>query len=284
MSELLKEIRQQSLTVSTEALNIGSAFSAIPTQFNQLIENVKKQFSFLSPNTLVVFQQLDARTATRHIERYDYVTIDRLFVFVPPGFDPDKAQKAGGMVKYAETLVLGAELVKEAVDTTLRPATQYLGKLVGDPSYILQVTRDITRDIPIAKTEGKIESYKDHIGKFFDLNRPAVEQTFGAVYKNNRQYIETLEHDTKLQDLMNSMKHKEVIALIESVVAYTDIVIETVKQSDSQEINSTVLRGLSEVLFQLALVAEFYGAFFQFALEFHHALEDTVKKLDKDLK
>lgn len=284
MSELLQEIKQQSLTVSAEAISLGNAFSAIPAQFNLLVDNVKKQFSTLSFNSLTTLQNLDARAATRVVERYDYTTMNMLYVHVPTGYNFEKARKAGGMEKYAEVMLEGGKLLNESVEKTLRPAANYFGRLVGDPDYILRISHDILRDIPIVKIEARINEYKSEINQFFDLTNPSTTVTFGEVYQNVKQYTTVLESDRQLQDILNRTDHKDTLRLIDSIVTYTEEITRIVRTSNKQEINNNVLKGISDILFQLATVAEFYGSYYQFALEFHHALEDTVEKLKKDLK
>lgn len=254
-------------SISVEANYIGNVSNYFQRKLINLGINIKSGFEYLTTWNYDPMETLNPSAMSSFVGTLDYLEMGKIIVPQPNGFK-------GELLPYTARLLQRTELMKEVIDTVIKPATARLGHYLANP-----VERSETRGFVFGvSTTIRLEDVLKKDREFFASNRQ-VTVMFNKLYSSLSEFVSC---EQNMKETANAVSGGGVDDIRKSIKALVDITNALMSDIADNKLNETSKEFTKLLASELKVVAEWvewYALTMTRIIETNNALAETEKQL-----
>jgi len=241
----------------------GRVGPALRHGFNDVLDKLNSFFTLQRAIPL----SNEHKKARDSLSRMNYASILDVPMPVPEGFK-------GDLAGYADYLSSCLDILA-GTNKALGETAKALAVAVSSPDQPMEsITADYIKSL--AKSKDEAVSGAD---QYLDAHSSSASVPFGKLVKRNNDWAEVITSADKLKQSLATLDKKDTITKANEVDRLLDRVITQHTKGIRKEVDSQWIRSLSESVYQLAVLLEFYSVTYYRALAYLQSVEDISKKL-----
>lgn len=272
---MLNELQRKSIILSLEAqhnaVSLESALRQLPMFLTQIKSHLTNWAGSLKFSNFV-FSLSDASVFARKISKTKYTDFKEVTLFVPQGMNVTYLQ-------YAGALSASVDMILDAEANYIDPYIKWLGERLGRPETLRSVVSSFN---PAFKSEAidKVQSKIDEC--FVKGGQKHSEVKYFNAIARQADWTAVSEAVTTLQTRCNDEMHKRLMAKMAVLDDYLTTLTKRIEMDkETYNLSPAALSGLAVGAYTAASILEFYAITRYRIDEFAHAVNDSVKKLNK---
>lgn len=185
-----------------------------------------------------------------------YIGVVEVGVQIPPGFN-------GNMADYIIEMNNVMNLFELFNEKYYNEFDKYISTLLND----LNKTNS-HQSVLDSELVNSINKEKTIVADYFTGSKAAIHQEFGKIYRNLNEYYDSLGNLNKLLNRVNAYNPTKVTKQIDSLSEKSDRLILKLRKTNT-DVSRAVAKDMANLIYTMASVFEFYGAFVQFVNELY---------------
>lgn len=254
-------------SISVEANYIGNVSNYFQRKLINLGISIKSGFEYLTTWNYDPMETLNPSAMSSFVGTLDYLEMGKIIVPQPNGFK-------GELLPYTARLLQRTELMKEVIDTVIKPATARLGHYLANP-----VERSETRGFVFGvSTTIRLEDVLKKDREFFASNRQ-VTVMFNKLYSSLSEFVSC---EQNMKETANAVSGGGVDGIRKSIKALVDITNALMSDIADNKLNETSKEFTKLLASELKVVAEWvewYALTMTRIIETNNVLAETEKQL-----